>query len=38
MLTVGVDLAAEAVGTAVATVEWAAGQARLVDLVTGAAP
>ncbi|MET7331678.1 DUF429 domain-containing protein [Nonomuraea sp. NPDC005650] len=36
MLTVGVDLAAEAVRTAVAWLDWPAGRARLVRVVTGA--
>ncbi|MEV1178854.1 DUF429 domain-containing protein, partial [Nonomuraea sp. NPDC049784] len=36
MLTVGVDLAAEAVRTAVAWLDWSAGRARLVRVVVGA--
>lgn len=35
MLTVGVDLAAEPAGTALAAVEWTAGRAELVDLRVG---
>jgi len=36
MRTVGVDLAAEPMGTAVATIDWSAGQASLSGLVVGA--
>jgi predicted nuclease with RNAse H fold len=36
MLTVGVDLAAEPDGTAIAYLEWSAGRASLRDLVVGA--
>ncbi len=36
MITVGVDLAAEAAGTAVATIEWRSGLAEVVALVVGA--
>ncbi|MEV4015535.1 DUF429 domain-containing protein [Nonomuraea angiospora] len=36
MVTVGVDLAAEAVRTAVAWLDWSAGRARLVRVVAGA--
>ncbi|SDL99194.1 DUF429 domain-containing protein [Nonomuraea jiangxiensis] len=36
MLTVGIDLAAEAARTAVAWVDWSAGRARIIRLVAGA--
>jgi predicted nuclease with RNAse H fold len=36
MLTIGVDLAAEPKGTAVAGIEWADGRAKLVNLMLGA--
>lgn len=37
MLTVGVDLAAEPAGTAVATIEWSSGAAAVREVVVGAA-
>jgi predicted nuclease with RNAse H fold len=36
MLTVGVDLAAEPAGTAVASIRWSPGRAEVTDLVVGA--
>jgi predicted nuclease with RNAse H fold len=36
MLTVGVDLAAEPAGTALAVIEWSPGRARLSEVVVGA--
>lgn len=35
MLTIGIDLAAEPKGTAVAQIDWSQGNARLIELAVG---